>query len=415
MRRTADVIVVGAGPAGLSAAIELARLGSGRVALIERERVLGGIPRHSAHSGFGVRDMHRLLSGPAYAAALTRRAEQAGVEIHSSTMATGWSGERTLELTSDAGVVVLDGRAVLLATGCRERPRAARLVAGDRPQGVLTTGQLQQARAHPDPRVVAWLVGRRAVVVGSEHVSYSAVESLAHAGCRTVAMTTENARHDSFGAFHLVSAARRRVPLLTGTRLAEIIGSERVTAVTVEEVGAGRRRQLSCDTVVFTGDWVPDHELARAGGLASQGGWPGPATDQAGRTDRPGVFAAGNLLHGAEAADRCALEGRLTARAVAAWLRDGVWPTPPIEIVPGPGIAWVWPARLNLADPAPRLTLRLSRSFDRARIVAHQDGRLLGTSRRRRHLAPGRNVHLSTHVLHDRAPAGGPIVIDTET
>ncbi len=377
MNARADIVVVGGGPAGLSAAIEMRRLGAGRVVVVEREHAPGGIPRHSSHTGFGLRDLHRLLSGPRYAAALTRRAEQAGVEIRTSTMATGWRGERTLELTAEAGVELLNGRAVLLTTGCRERPRSARLVAGDRPEGVLTTGLLQQAVAHRDPRVAGRLVGRTAVVVGAEHVSYSAVETLAHAGCRTIAMTTESPRHATFGAFHLGSASRRRVPLHTGTRVTDIIGAGRVTAVIVEELGSGRQRCLDCDTVVFTGGWVPDHELARTGGLASSGGWPGPATDQWGRTTRPGVFAAGNLLHGAEAADRCALEGRIVAAAIAGWLRDTEWPAPPIDVVPGPGVAWVWPARLTGDGPGPRMALRLARPTDGGRIVVRQGGRIL--------------------------------------
>ena len=147
-----DVLVVGGGPAGLSAAIALRRLGAGRVVVVEREQELGGIPRHTRHTGFGLRDLHRVLDGPAYARRLIDEADRAGVELRPGTSAVGWSGGQTVDLVGPATPLAPEpARAVVLATGTRERPRSARLVPGDRPAGVLTTGALAAAgrgRAH---------------------------------------------------------------------------------------------------------------------------------------------------------------------------------------------------------------------------------------------------------------------------
>src|SRR6185295_4820904 len=127
----------------------------------------GGVPRHTDHTGFGLRDLHRCLRGPRYAARYRTRAAAAGVEIRTQTTATAWAGPQTLAITAPSGIGELAADAIVLATGCRERPRAARLVAGDRPRGVLTTGLLQQlVYLHRQP------VGRRAVIVGAEHVSF---------------------------------------------------------------------------------------------------------------------------------------------------------------------------------------------------------------------------------------------------
>src|SRR5438309_692884 len=138
-----DVLIVGAGPAGLAAAIELRRLGAGRVLVVDRETQAGGIPRHSNHVGFGIRDMRRFLTGPAYAARYVRLAEKYGVDIQTETTITGWQDAAHLTATSPAGLVTIQARAVVLATGCRERPRAARLIPGSRPPGIFTTGGLQ--------------------------------------------------------------------------------------------------------------------------------------------------------------------------------------------------------------------------------------------------------------------------------
>jgi len=135
----ADVLVVGAGPAGLAAAIELRRLGAGRVLVVDRERAPGGVPRHCAHTGYGVRDLHRVLTGPAYAGRYVAAAREAGVDVQAGTTVTALDGPRAT-LTGQDGIRHVAARAVLLATGCRERPRTARLVAGDRPAGVMTTG-----------------------------------------------------------------------------------------------------------------------------------------------------------------------------------------------------------------------------------------------------------------------------------
>ena len=314
------VAIVGGGPAGLAAAVELRRLGVGEVVVIEREQEPGGIPRHARHQGFGLRDLHRPLSGPAYARRYADLARAAGAELLLETMVTGWS-EGALELTGPGGRSTLGPAAVVLATGCRERPRSARLVPGSRPEGVMTTGMLQQL-----VYLQGLPAGRRALVVGAEHVSFSAIMTLAHGGARTLALTTAQPRHQSVAAFRLGALARYRVPVWTGTRVSAIRGRPRVEEVELTDVAGGSTRTVACDTVVFSADWIPDHELAVLGGMDLDPGTRGPVVDAALRTSTPGVFAAGNVLHGAEQADVAALSGRHAAAGVARYLEDGEWP-----------------------------------------------------------------------------------------
>jgi len=402
-----DVLVIGGGPAGLAAALELRRRGVARVLVVDREAQAGGVPRHTTHSGFGVRDLHTLLSGPQYAARYVRLAEAAGVAVRTGTTATDWIGPTAVSLTSAGGIEGVEARAIILATGCRERPRAARLVPGTRPVGVLTTGALQQMVA-----LRQLPVGRRAVVAGAEHVSFSAVLTLAHAGVATVAMTTQHTRHQTLAPLHWLTAGLRRVPVLTETRLSAIHGTPRVEAVEVTELRSGARRMLACDTVVFTGDWIADHELARRGGLAMDPATRAPRVDLALRTSVRGVFAAGNLLHGAESADVAALGGRHAALAVHSFLTTGEWPaTPPIALLCQAPLRWVSPSAAEYPrrlPPRGRFILRVGELRRPADLRVSQGNRELWRQPSGR-LIPNRPIHCAAHWLSQIDAKGGPI------
>jgi thioredoxin reductase len=399
------IAIVGAGPAGLAAAVELRRLGVGEVVVIEREREPGGIPRHARHPGFGLRDLRRPLSGPAYARRYADLARAAGAELLLETMVTGWS-DGALELTGPAGRSTLEPGAVVLATGCRERPRSARLVPGSRPEGVMTTGMLQQL-----VYLQGLPAGRRALVVGAEHVSFSAIMTLAHGGARTVALTTTQPRHQSLAAFRLGALARYRVPLWTGTRVSAIRGRPRVEEVELTDVAGGSTRTVACDTVVFSAGWIPDHELAVLGGLELNLGTNGPAVDAELRTSATGVFAAGNVLHGAEQADVAALSGRHAAAGVARYLEDGEWPARRVQIVCESPLGWIAPNAVSDAG-APvrgRFALR-AHAFVRApRIEIEQGERMLWAGRVAR-VMPGRSARLPHAWVGEVDPAGPPVV-----
>ena len=340
--------------------------------VVDREADAGGVPRHCDHPGFGLQDLHRSLNGPGYARQLVRRAEGAGVAIRLRTTVTGLGDGGTAILVGPGGVETVRPRAVLLATGARERPRSARLVPGDRPAGVFTTGQLQQwVLLHQLP------VGRRAVVVGAEHVAYSAVLTLRHAGVTTVAMVTELPRHQTLGAFALVTRVGLRVPLRTSTRVAGLHGHGRLEAVDVEDLLTGAVERVVADTVVFTGDWIPDHDLVRRAGIDVDRSTLGPLADGWGRTSRPGLLVVGNLVHPGETAGRAALSGREVGRRLAADLRPGVSVSEAagLPVTVARPLAAVVPSVADPGDPPRRLLLRTAEFTGRRLVVARQGGR----------------------------------------
>jgi len=242
-------------------------------------------------------------------------------------------------------------------------------------------------------------IGTRAVVVGAEHVSFSAILTLAHAGATAAAMVTEHQRHQSYAAFRWLTATRWRVPILTSSLVEAIHGRQRVEGVTVRNLHAGRADEIACDTVVFTGDWIPDHELARRGDVAIDRAGGAPRVDLGLRTSRRGVFAAGNVLHGAETADVAALSGRHAAGAVRSYLDSGAWPDR-LGLRCETPLRWVSPGAIDARLPPPHghFILRTAEIASGAWLVIAQGARVLWRQRYRQ-LLPNRPIHVSAKWL----------------
>jgi thioredoxin reductase len=335
--------------------------------------------------------------------------------VRAGTTVTGWpgwpgpggtTGPISVTLTSADGIETVTAPAVLLATGCRERPRAARLVPGGRPPGVMTTGELQQRVYLHGQRLPG-----RALVVGAEHVSFSAMVTLAHAGADVVALVTDQPRHQSFAAFALAAAVRWRAPVWASTAVRRIAGRDRLEGVELADLRTGAGRFVGCDTVVFTGDWIPDHELARLAGTQIDPGTCGPAVNTALETSVPEVFAAGNLVHAAETADVAAAGGRHAARRIAAALHgSGPPPSPRIPVTVAAPLRWISPNAIQAGGPPPARGHFLLRSevFRRAaRLEVRQADRVLATARAR--LVPGRPVHLGAGWMARANPSAGAV------
>jgi thioredoxin reductase len=283
------------------------------------------MPRFCHHTGFGREDLWRMYSGPRYARYYRELAEKNDVEIRTSTTITAWEvitrdGDgSTLKFTSPNGLGEIKASAVLLATGVRERPRSARLVPGTRPQGIYTTGSLQRFvyQEHLP-------VGKRAVIVGAELVSLSALMTLMHAKVKCTMMITEESAHQIEFPYVVMKWALAdiftRTPIITNTRVTNIFGSKRVDAIEITHAN-GQTEIVECDTVIFTGGWIPENEIARLGGLDINPTTRGPKIDAEFHSSVNGVFVAGNLLRGVKTADHCALEGMKVGMAIAKYLK----------------------------------------------------------------------------------------------
>jgi thioredoxin reductase len=391
----------------------LKKLGVNDIVVAERESEAGGIPRMCGHTGFGITDLHRVLTGPGYVRKYREMVGQAGIKIFTNTTITGWSdgangGSNHLNFTSPHGLGTIAAKSVLLATGVRERPRAARLVPGHRPQGVYTTGSLQRfVYEHYLP------VGTRAVIVGAERVSLSVVMTLMHAGVKVLNLITELPHHQLYlplflPAKILFADLLARAPILTNTRISNIFGKQRLEGIEVTDLESGKTQTIECDTVVFTGDWIPENELARRGEVETGRPSRGPQVDALFRTSQAGVFAAGNLLRGVETADWAALEGRHAARSIARYLQNFRWSPNRLEIQTEVPLAWICPNVLSPDSRVEKFRFRSNEFRQNASLQLIQSERVLYQKRLGRLIA-NTSLDLSGEWIEKADFSGEPV------
>lgn len=315
MSEIADVIVVGGGPSGVAAAIELRRRGVRKVIILDREPYLGGATRHCSHSPFGMLEFGRIYFGASYGRKLEREAQKANVEVRTGHSVVQLADNGEVTVASHRGVETLHARRIMYATGAREKPRSELLLSGDRPIGVVTTGTLQSYVAFH-----GLMPFRRPLIVGSELVSLSATLTCLMHGARPVAVI--EARPHALARAPLTwFPTFMGIPFYRSTKLVDIKGRTRVEAVTIRRNGALER--LDCDGVLLTGQFTPESSLFLLSTMGVDTGSCGPAVDQDGRSANPLYFAAGNVLRAVETGGWAFREGRSVGAALAHDLKRG--------------------------------------------------------------------------------------------
>ena len=306
-----NVAIVGSGPSGIAAATALSHAGVKDIVVFERESTVGGIPRHTHHPSFGLLVFKRPLSGPKFIAALLRRCPDVRFETNTTITALGQGGE--IEIATRSGVRTIRARHIIMATGARETPRHGRLAPGLRPQGVMTTGALQQFiyTSHLRPF-------QHPVVVSTELVSFSALWTLRHAGIKPVAMIEPSKRISAYRPAALFAKVLG-VPIRYNTEITDIAGIETLKQITVQSPGE-QPTTLPCDGLIFSGCFVGENTIAAESHLDLNPDNRIPLVDQNWITSDPTVSAIGNAIHPADMGDQCYLEGLKAGEYVACLL-----------------------------------------------------------------------------------------------
>ena len=385
------LIILGGGPAGLAAALAAREAGVEEILILERDRSLGGILNQCIHNGFGLHTFQEELTGPEYAARYARQVLDAGIACQLDTMVLSLSPERVVTAISPAGLRQMQAGAVVLAMGCRERPRGALNIPGFRPAGIYSAGTAQRL-----VNLEGKLPGRDVVILGSGDIGLIMARR----------MTLEGAKVHAVAELLPYSGGLKRnivqcledfgIPLLLSHTVVRIEGRERVTAVVLAQVDDQRRpipgteQTYPCDTLLLSCGLIPENELSRGAGAALDAVTGGPVVDQGLETSIPGVFACGNVLHVHDLVDFVSQEAALAGRQAASYLQAPRPAGRTVAVKPGPGVRYVVPQFLDPAamDGPVTLRFRVAAPARRCAVTLTQDGRTI-QRKKRPVVAPG--------------------------
>ena len=395
--RSYDALVFGGGSAGMAAAARIAAAGFS-VAVLERERELGGVLNQCIHSGFGLQVFREDLTGPEYAERFCERLSAApGVEVYLETTAQEVAppapgAEAPLTVFGYSrrhGILQLSARAGVLAMGCRERNRGNVGIPGTRPAGVFTAGFAQRVL-----NIDGYLPGRRAVIVGSGDIGLIMARRLVWAGAE-VPGVVEIQSYPSGLTRNVVQCLNDfGIPLPLSHVVSRILGANRVEGVEVSPLEDGVPRldktfRLDCDTVLLSVGLLPDTELAKKLGVALNPETGGPLVDAGLQTSVPGVFACGNLLHVHDLVDFVTEESERCGARVAEFL-SGDYEQLQHRVAPGANVRYVVPNRYYPGREN-RFYLRALVVKNQARLEVRLGGQL-AKQRRLPHVQPSEMV-----------------------
>ncbi|HJC46176.1 MAG TPA: NAD(P)/FAD-dependent oxidoreductase [Candidatus Faecalibacterium faecigallinarum] len=417
--KNADLVIIGGGPAGLAAAIEARRRGVENLLILERDSELGGILNQCIHNGFGLHTFKEELTGPEYASRFIQQASDLGIPCKLNTMVLDLAADKTVTaMNRTDGLFQLHPKAVVLAMGCRERPRGALNIPGYRPAGIFTAGTAQRL-----VNMEGYLPGRKVVILGSGDIGLIMARR----------MTLEGAEVQVVAELMPYSGGLKRnivqclddygIPLKLSHTVVDIQGKERVEGVTLARVENGRpvpgtEEHYDCDTLLLSCGLLPENELSRAAGVQLSPVTGGPAVNESLETSIPGVFAAGNVLHVHDLVDYVSEEAGAAGAHAAAYIQSAgrEAQAAALPVLCRNGVRYTVPSTVRPACVGDKLTLRfrVDNVYQNKKIAVYLGGACIFT-RRRPVLAPGEmeTLQLKGDLLR-QDPAAGSITVTLE-
>ena len=320
-----ELVIIGGGPAGLSAANAAWEAGCRSICIVERDRELGGILNQCIHNGFGLHYFKEELTGPEYAGRFIDMVGQTGVDVRLDAMVLDITPDKHVHIvSSEGGYEDLEAKAVILAMGCRERTRGAIAIPGTRPAGVFTAGAAQRYL-----NIEGYMVGRRVVILGSGDIGLIMARRMTLEGAKVLACV-EVMPYSGGLTRNIVQCLNDfDIPLYLSHTVSDIQGRDRVERVVVSEVGPDRRpipgteMTFDCDTVLLSVGLIPENELSRGADIQMDPRTNGPVVYENMETSIPGVFACGNVLHVHDLVDYVSEEAAAAGRAAVRYLAQG--------------------------------------------------------------------------------------------
>ncbi|SFH93886.1 Thioredoxin reductase [Tindallia magadiensis] len=409
-----DVIVIGGGPAGIGAALEAKKTGAKSVVLLERDRELGGILNQCIHTGFGLHEFNEELTGPEYAQRFINQLKNEDIEVHLNTMVMDLTEDRRVTALGEQGIWQIQGKAVVLAMGCRERTAGAIDIQGYRPAGVYNAGMAQRIL-----NMEGYQIGKEVVVYGSGDIGLIMARRMTLEGAKVKAVV-EVMPHSS-GLYRNIAQCLEdyEIPLLLRHQIQEVHGKDRIEGITISQIDEqwqpvkGTQQIISCDTLLLSVGLIPENELSEKGKVLLDPKTKGALVNSMMETNVPGIFSCGNVLHVHDIVDFVTKESRIAGRNAARFAIDDLPCGTELSVKPGKGVAYTLPQKIMVEDPEGiTLSLRSYKIYRKAAIKV-KDGERTVKEKRERMIVPSEmvQIHLDAKELKSLR---GEIMIEIE-
>ena len=394
MTQQYDIVIIGGGPAGLAAAIAAKKAGIDNLLILERDALLGGILNQCIHNGFGLHTFKEELTGPEYAARFIAEAQALAIPYKTGTMVLSVSSEKEITyINKTEGLCKITAKAVILAMGCRERPRGALNIPGFRPAGIYSAGTAQRLM-----NIDGFSVGREVVILGSGDIGLIMARRMTLEGAK-VKVVAELMPYSGGLKRNIVQCLDDYgIPLKLSHTVVGIEGKERITGVTIAAVDENRRpipgteEFYSCDTLLLSVGLLPENELTRGIGVEMNRVTSGANVDDRLQTSVSGVFACGNVLHVHDLVDYVSAEAALAGENAAAYVQAETAPQSAhkVTLKAENGVRYTVPQSIDIANMRDTVTVRfrVADIYQNRAVAVYYDGKKV-MSRKKRVLAPG--------------------------
>ena len=393
-----DVLIVGAGPAGMAAAIAAKEAGVDNLLVLEREANMGGILRQCIHNGFGLHRFKEELTGPEYAQRDIDKVKELGIEVRCGTTVLSIDENRFVTAVSkEKGVQLFEAGALILAMGCRERPRGALATPGTRCAGIYSAGTAQKF-----VNLEGYMPGKRVVILGSGDIGLIMARRMTLQGAKVLACVELMPYSSGLNRNIVQCLHDYDIPLLLSHTVIDIQGKERLTGVTVAEVDAkrqpipGTEQHFDCDTLLLSVGLLPENELTRQADVEMSNLTSGAVVDDTLQTSKEGIFACGNVLHVHDLVDFVSAESFKAGKAAAAYVQGKKRTGRYVSVKDGDGVRGVVPQKLLIPDgevESVQIMFRPAGVYENAYIRV-TDGERELIKQKKRILTPGEMAEL---------------------